>query len=202
MVDISVRTILVPPKTEIIIYFLLSTLTFGFINIGTIINKFTSEPLSSPTVSADDYLGTLGFLSDMPLVNTAVIVIFWSGVGLVAYTVAWALINAVIEARNEIVVESEYVNKGSLWSRFQEPLLKSALVVALFGWLSANAKWLVPWLLKDFRATLLLAQGIGLLELLLPVVGLAANLAIAILLLRMARNSDELIESVNRHSAQ
>lgn len=201
MEETPVKNIFVPPRVEVIIYMLLSIFTFGFINIGTIINRFSAEPLTPLVVSADDYLGTLGFLSEIPLVNTLVIVVFWSGVGLVAYTVAWVLINAVIEARNEIVVESEYVNKGSLWGRFREPLLKSVFLISLFSWITLNAKWLVPWLLKDFRATMVSGQGTQLLELLLPVAGLAANLAITMLLLRLARHTRELIEAGKHHPA-
>lgn len=196
----TVKDILLPPRLEVLIYFILSALTFGFINVTPIINRILSEPLTS-NISADDYLGSLGFLSEVPLVNTAVIVVFWSGVGLVAYTVAWAIINAVIEARNEIVVESEYVNKGSAWSRFKEPLFKSALIVSLFAWISINSKWFLPWLLKDFRNTLVTGQGTDLLKLLLPFAALAANLAIVLVLVRLIRNTQEIIESADRQTA-
>lgn len=186
-----------PPRIEVVIYFLLSAFTFVFINVAPIINRVSSEPLPK-SLSSEDYLGSLGFLSDMPFVNTAVIVIFWSGVGLVAYTVAWALINAVIEARNEIVVESEYLNKGRFWDRYRQPLLKSALVLILFAWVVLNAKWLLPELLKDFRGTLVTGSGTELLRLLLPYAALTANLALAMILFRAVRHVPEIDEAITR----
>lgn len=93
------------------------------------------------------YGDSLSGVTNSPIIHTAVIVAFWSGVGLVAYTIVWSVINVMIEARNEVVLETEYTNKSAFAQRIRTPLLQLALATGLFSGLLLSAKWVFPfWL--------------------------------------------------------
>lgn len=192
----SLQEIFLPTKLEVLVYFVVGWLIFIFLKIELIINRLAAAPLPKE-ISAEDYLGSLSFLAEFPLINTAVIVIFWSGIGLAAYTLVWAIINAFIEARNEIVVESEYVNKGRFWSRFQSPLLKSGLLGLLLAWLILNFMWLLPLLLRYFSLIVVSGKGFGLLAVLVPAAVMALNLAIITLIFRMITHPSNIIHLLN-----
>jgi len=116
-----------------------------------------------------NYGETLASVTNSPIIHTAVIIGFWSGVGLVAYTIVWSIINVMIEARNEVVLETEYTNKSALAQRIRTPLLQLALAAGLFVGLLVGAKWVFPFWLgmanTALRATgALPAVGYGLLS--------------------------------------
>lgn len=94
-----------------------------------------------------DYSGSLANIVQSPILRTAMIVGFWSAIGLLAYTVVWSLVNVLIEARNEVVLETEYTNRGALWSRLKVPLLQLGLGVALILSIYLSARLTLPlWL--------------------------------------------------------
>lgn len=194
MENISVKALLLPSRLELVVYTVFSAIFYVFINIGRIIDRFASEPLPREIITPEDYLGTLGFITKYPAVNTAVIVIFWSGVGLLAYTIVWALINAFIEARNEIVVETEYVNKGRLIDRLKAPILKSLLLIALFGWVVGGYKWLMPIMLRRFGEILVTPVPAQLLGLFIPVAVMTALITVGSIIIRAVRHHTYILE--------
>ncbi len=193
MEDRSWLDLLLPTPLGLVIYALITVFIFGAINIASIINRLFGQAVFKG-LGAGDYLGLLTGLSNYPIINTIVIVIFWGGVGLIAYTIVWALINAFIEARNEIVVESEYANKGPIWPRLEVPMLKSALLALLLGWGALN-KWMVaPMLVKYFGQTLTQQSGANLLLLLIPVVMGMLDLIVGVTLYKAAFNAPEVVK--------
>jgi hypothetical protein len=64
------------------------------------------------------------------LVGDIALVTFWAAVGLVAYLICWGLYNAVIEARNEVTIETQYTNKGH-WQGVIETLALKAVAAVL-----------------------------------------------------------------------
>jgi len=54
------------------------------------------------------FTGLLG----SPIASTTALVTFWASVGLIAYLVCWGAYNIIIEARNEVTLNTEYTNRG------------------------------------------------------------------------------------------
>jgi hypothetical protein len=63
-------------------------------------------------------------------VSNFALVAFWAGIGLVAYLLCWSAYNAVIEARNEVTIETQYTNKGH-WQGIIETLALKAVAALL-----------------------------------------------------------------------
>jgi hypothetical protein len=67
----------------------------------------------------------------LSLVGQAVIILFWSIVGLGAYLIVWWVNNLIIGARNQVILRTAYTNKASRGINVLGPLLKIAFLVAL-----------------------------------------------------------------------
>jgi hypothetical protein len=59
-------------------------------------------------------LNAVDFITHLPLVANVTLVAFWATVGLAAYLVCWALYSLMIEARNEVTLDTQYAN-GRHW---------------------------------------------------------------------------------------
>lgn len=65
------------------------------------------------------------------LASMAVLITFWAGVGLVAYLVCWAAYNALVEARNEVTLKTQYTNRGHWRGPLETLALKAVGAVTL-----------------------------------------------------------------------
>lgn len=59
------------------------------------------------------------------------VITFWAVVGLVAYLVCWGAYNALIEARNEVTLNTAYTNRGHWRGPYQTLGLKAAAAIGL-----------------------------------------------------------------------
>ncbi len=83
------------------------------------------------TAAQDQLHAHVSAILTSPLVSSAALVTFWAGVGLVAYLVSWSAYNVLIEARNEVTLNTGYSNRGR-WHGHIEPLaFKTTGAVAL-----------------------------------------------------------------------
>jgi hypothetical protein len=116
------RTILTPSPMQYVICSLLAVLTFGVIYGSTIIGRFFSG--QTATYVEESYGAQLVKLNEIGLVRTGVIVVFWAIVGLAAYGAYLIITNAIVEARNEVVINTAYANKGTKLSSFRGAALQ------------------------------------------------------------------------------
>jgi hypothetical protein len=68
-----------------------------------------------------------------PVVSNLALVTFWASVGLIAYLICWGAYNILIEARNEVTLNTEYTNRGHWRGNLETLCLKSLGAVALIG---------------------------------------------------------------------
>lgn len=130
-----------------------------------------------------NYGDAFSTLTSSPIVHTGVIVVFWGGVGLVAYTIIWSLINVVIEARNEVVLEATYTNRSNFSERLHAPMLQLGLAAALFVGLFLSAKFALPyWLNLAFQAINTTSMLVTIGYSLAAVMGMATNAYVLIML--------------------
>ncbi len=178
----SLKSVLVPTFRQAAGCLAASLLVIGFVYRTQIWHRLSQDSLSK-SLKNINYGDSLSSITNSPILHTAVIVLFWGGVGLVAYTLIWSLINVVIEARNEIVLETTYTNRSNFNDRLHTPLLQIGLAIALFAGLFLTAKFGLPyWLNLAFMSvnavSLLLTIGYGL----AAVLGLATNIYVLIML--------------------
>jgi hypothetical protein len=184
------RRLVIPTRIQLAAYFVGSCLINLGANYKLLFQRWLSDPTMKSGIMADDYLRQLDKLANFQAAGTAVIVIFWSGVGLAAYTIVWVILNAVIEARNEVVIETEYTNKGLFQQRLKGPLIQAGLALALFVWLILNALYFLPLAVQHFGLFILLGGFSQWPNLILPLLGLTADLYILSVLAQAVFRAD------------
>lgn len=134
--------IIIPSAFQIIVVTLLSTLTLLTIYGPSLFVRVLTGEVNSYV--GQSYTDQLVRLNDVSFVRTAVIALFWALVGLMAYGVYLVITNAIVEARNEIVIDTEYANRGAgsnAWLGVAKQL-GSGLLLAVF--MTVSALWLLP----------------------------------------------------------
>jgi hypothetical protein len=86
----------------------------------------------------------LSSLNQYAVARNSVQVLFWAMVGIACYVVYLAVTNAIIDARNQVVIETEYANKGRLADTIWPALRQLAVAAGLFLYLFAAGRLLLP----------------------------------------------------------
>ena len=143
---------------QVVVGTLLASLTFVLTYYVDIVSIITGQSSLSESVLRATLGEQIGAFTAIGTVNTIVIVLFWSVVGLVAYTAVWFMASAYVNARNEVKVEKEYTNRGQLKDRLRIPLIRVSIIIGLLIFLSLTLKVLWPYWLGLFGQFLLNVQ--------------------------------------------
>lgn len=124
------RQILLPSRRQLLVYAFVS-LFFTAIAAQGFITSFITRLARIDAglfrlVTRQSISDVLKRLENFTGADLLVIAAFWSIVGLLVYLAAISLLNTLINARNEVVVLTEYTNRGS----FSSGLKRSGLHLA------------------------------------------------------------------------
>src|SRR3990167_1593314 len=120
----SPKEVFKPSWLEGIGYLLLNLILLALANIGLIVQKITSDVPIDPTEFQKSISDQIQIVGVNKIVKIATIVIFWSLIGLVVYTIFWIFLNFITGLKNEVVIETDYVNKAKFSQRIKIPLIK------------------------------------------------------------------------------
>lgn len=114
------------------------------VNYSLIINQFTKGSILSQSDVQDSFANQLSTWFSSPILNLLVLVIFWVGVGIIAYSVIYSIYSLANEARNEVEVESEYVNTGNVKKRLRVPIIQLGIIAAMLVLAVISLRFLFP----------------------------------------------------------
>lgn len=136
----DLRRIFVPTKKQIFLILAATLIIFAVFEANLIFLKITQNTIFSNTALQDNFSQQFQIFSESPFVKIGSLVIFWGGVGLVAYSIIYSVYSLVTEARNETVVGEEYTNKASRKARLQVDMIQAGLLAGIvaLGLLSLN----------------------------------------------------------------
>lgn len=167
---------------QVIVYFVISLAVFVFFSYNTIINQLFNQSVLSNQTAKNAVLEQVKGLGANKFVNILTIVLFWSAIGLVVYTIIWIAMIILTEARNEVVVETDYVNRGKLKDRVQGPVLQIVIfiILLLFAALSIAVLYPQVWISNFNQFLLAITSGFipGLGALAIAFIGSMVNLYI------------------------
>lgn len=169
----NLRQVFRPRAKMILLYLFLSMIVLLFGNLDVLSSEFPEVSF----VIRESLNYQLELLGQSAIFNNIILILFWGGVALVVNVLIWAVINVGIEARNEAVMELEYVNQGSLLGRLKAPAIQIGLGLVLLSVLLAAFLYILPFLLGQFRHFLMLSPAPWAFGMLLVI--LAASVAIA-----------------------
>jgi hypothetical protein len=133
--------VLLPTKKEILIISSLIFVIFLTFEINLIFLKLTQNSIFSDSSLQQNFRGQIdSFFAENKITNTISLIIFWSGVGLVAYSIIWSVYSFFNEAKSETEVAGDYVNQESKHDKLQRSLVQAGILAGLvaLGILSLN----------------------------------------------------------------
>lgn len=120
------------------------------LNFNLILLRVTNGTvLAEPDVQAS-FAEQIQQFGKAQYLNLATLVLFWTGVGIIAYVVIYSIYSFYSEAKSEMVVEQEYVNRGTKQERLRPVLMQVGLIAAVIvlGIISLNITY--PYWLEGF----------------------------------------------------
>jgi hypothetical protein len=172
--------VLLPTKKEILIISSLIFVIFLTFEINLIFLKLTQNSIFSDSSLQQNFRGQIdSFFAENKITNTISLIIFWSGVGLVAYSIIWSVYSFFNEAKSETEVAGDYVNQESKHDKLQRSLVQAGILAGLIalGILSLNLT--MPIFIGLWTSGILAIPKdliIGVLQIAAGLVGMAINL--------------------------
>jgi len=136
--------IIVPTPTQAVLSLLLSVGLLGVVFRRRLVTLISGSSGVSSSQLQQSYGGQLTRLTHIGFMPTLTIGVFWAGVAVVGYVVALELINLTIGLRNEVVVDTTFVNAGPVGGRLGRPLTRIGLAVGLLLYLVLAVQVLLP----------------------------------------------------------
>lgn len=130
-----------PSRREIWVIAVLVLIVFLVFEFNLIYLKITQNSIFSDTrLQENFYQQVTAVFGENPVTNTISLVVFWSGVGLVSYSIIWSIYSFFSEAKSEAVVHEEYVNQASKKERLQRDVVQAGILAGIvaLGLLSLN----------------------------------------------------------------
>lgn len=189
------RDITFPSLARIMTYFALSVTILVVVNWRNIINAFNNH-----TVDAQPFFKTLptyiAQYTDNQIVSWMTIVLFWGSIGLAAYTVFWLTMAFFTAARNELIVETAFSNRGHFWEQVRVPLMKLVMLIAAAVGIILTLQYGVPvW--NNLFATALFQAGtnifVAIFQIMVAIFGAMTNLHLIITTVLIFQHADGIL---------
>ncbi|GDX62498.1 hypothetical protein LBMAG34_0320 [Candidatus Saccharibacteria bacterium] len=171
--------VLLPNKREILILLALVAVVFLTFEFNLIYLKATQNSIFADTALQQNFRDQIdSFFAENKVANTISLVVFWSGVGLVAYSIIWSVYSFFTEAKNETEVAGGYVNQESKHEKLQRTLMQAGILAGIIalGLLSLNVT--IPFFIGLWTNGILIipAEIInGILQILAGFIGMIVN---------------------------
>lgn len=193
----KLKKILIPSYSQILLYTLIAIVILVFVSFGAIADKIKNQAHFNEPVVKQAFETRLSGLNNIPSLNIITIVVFWSTIGLIIYTVFWLGITMLTQARNEIVVETDYVNRGDLKDRIRIPLIQLGIFMIILVVVIITLSITFPMWVQLFGKFLLAVPTnwiAGIIDLLLAIAGAVVNIYLLKVLFSAMLHVDQFIE--------
>lgn len=148
-------------------------------NLKTITQVIQGSRGADSEIIAQQIGSQIMIYGDLPIVSWTTIALFWGTVGLVVYTLFWLASAFFTAARNELMVETSFTNRGHFQNRIRIPLIKILLLIGIVTTLLLTVKWLGPFWSNLFVVGLYSLSDqvvVGIAEILASIVGVFLNI--------------------------
>lgn len=163
------------------------------VNIQTITKVLSGNQDANSAELARQIGSQLAMYGDLQIVSWATIVLFWGAVGLGVYTLFWLAMAFFTTARNELIVETAFSNRGHFQDRIRVPLIKLLLLGGILMLLLATVNWLAPFWANLFARGVYSVPSqvvIGVVEMLAAIIGTFLNIYVVRSLIVYFRHAD------------
>lgn len=126
------KRVLLPTKREVWIVLVLVFIVFLVFEANLIFLRTTQNSIFTDSGLQQSFESQIdSVFASNKVINTASLVVFWAGVGLVAYSIIWSIYSFVYEAKNEAEVSGEFINQASKHDKLQRALVQAGLLAGI-----------------------------------------------------------------------
>lgn len=172
--------ILLPTKREVFIVLLAVLLIFATYEANLIFLRITNNTMFADPALRESFNNQIDdFFSQNFIANRITLIVFWAGVGLVAYSIIWSVYSFFAEGKNEIVVANEYVNQPSKQEKLQRSLTQAGLLAGIIALGILSISVTMPYLVGLWTVGIMAFPeqiSYGILQISLGFIGVCANL--------------------------
>lgn len=136
--------VIVPTPLQAISSLLVSVLLLAAVFRNHLIDVITGSSGVNPSELGLSYHDNLTKLTHIGFMPELTIGVFWAGVAVVGYILIIDLANLVIGLRNEVVVDTSFLNAGPATARVARLLIRFGIAIVFFLYLLVAAKLLLP----------------------------------------------------------
>lgn len=139
-----------PNLLSVVVYFVVSTLVLIAADWSVVLDALNR---SAPKINSDfsgQVSQQLAAYGNLPIVSWITIILFWGTVGLGVYTLFWLGMAFFTVARNELIVETAFSNRGHFQERIRVPLIRLLLVGAFLAAVGLTVRYVAPFCAQVF----------------------------------------------------
>ncbi len=185
--------VLIPGWLSVFFYFIAGVALLAILNWSRIFEAAQSSVPQSTTTLLTSLQSQISIYTDNQIVSWITIVLFWGTVGLGIYTLFWLGSAFVTMARNEMVVETAFSNRGHFQERVRVPLMRLVLVGGLALLTAMTINWLGPlWVSLAGQGIIAVPTALttGILQIVGAVVGVMVTFHVYRVLVGLLRHSE------------
>lgn len=174
---------LLPTLGQALVALLLAMMVFAAAQSTALMSRLGITE-AGVNASQSSLLTPLRWVLISPITSNLVLIVFWATVGLIAYLICWSFYNFLIEARNEVTLETAYTNRGHWRGPWQTLILKLVCGAGLVATLATLHLTIPAWLALGhpiFESATLASVGIAA----VAVFGIAANLYLVLFFVQL-----------------
>ncbi len=134
-----------PSSVGVLIAFIISLTVLVVSQTQAILTALHITPAALDQTRGELYNRFGQFLSSSITSNLA-LVTFWATIGLIVYLICWGGYNLLIDARNEVTLETQYTNQAGRGGVWLHGVIKALSIAALVAYLSVFAVGFSLWL--------------------------------------------------------
>jgi len=113
-------SLVVPTGPQALVSLVLSAVVVCFAQSQTLLEHLGITP-AAIALSQNEFHSRFDVLLRSDIASHIALVTFWAIIGLVAYIICWSTYNLLIEARNEVTLNTSYTNRG-VWRGLSQVL--------------------------------------------------------------------------------
>lgn len=139
-----IRRIIIPTPLQLLACLVIAATIVVAVYQSVVVPRLYQKVSVRPGDVSQAGVGVLEQLNQYSFVRTAVEVTFWALVGVVCYIIYLGITNAIIDARNEVIIDTEYANRGAMAKHVQRYGKQLVVAVGLVGLLVLAGWKLLP----------------------------------------------------------
>ncbi len=130
----SIARILLPTKREIWIVLVLVLMTFLAFEANLIYFRITQDSIFADSNLKESFESQIdAVFSQNKTANAISLVVFWAGVGLVAYSIIWSIYSFFSEAKGEAEVAVTYKNQATGHQKLIRSLIQAGILAGIIA---------------------------------------------------------------------